>query len=850
MKRLLFAISAILLAALRLSAQEKKEQADSLVRLLSAEFIQQYEENSVVFRKVVGNARFLHNDTFLLCDTALWNVDTGVIEAWCNVSILQDQTVLTSDRMTYLLNEDLAQFRGSLVQLQDKDNNTLRTRHLDYNTKDSTATFTNGASMRDKDGQIIESKDGFYDSKVKIFTFSRDVNMFSDSVFVKTSKLRYESENSTAHFFDGTNAWKDGNMLSSEDGWYDKNRELFFFRRNVHVLTEDQEAWSDSLFFHRNTMEVEMLGNAQVNDTTRNVYALAGRIEYIDSLSRITLTRRPAVISMTEEKGKKDTVYVGAEELVYYTRKMCDISAEEKKISEDRLASVAIDPVGLHRKKAAEEAAKKAEEEAANDPNNPNNPQNLKNQAANAKKQGGQKGAPDRSKGPKQSAEQPPVGEIPAVDEGQESEDPAAVAAEGEEAEEQAEAPKDTTEIGFLSAVRKVKIFRKDMQAICDSLQYTDLDSLARLYKEPVVWNEITHQYVADSILLMIENSAMKKANLLSNAFIHIQEDTLHYNQIRGAELTAFFDKDGQLERFDALGGASMLFYLEENGELATVNKKDSKMLSATLKDGEVQNIRYFEDAKSDAYPVVQMSDEDRMLKGFCWTPEKRPADRYAITDINLRPGERSSYEARPRAKFRETDEYFPGYISGIYREMEQRDSLQIVMARERRMRKILEEERQRFVEDSIKTHKEDSLAEASRLHIADNLRQTAQADSLARVDSISRTLSDSTAVSSIDAKKAERIAREKARAQKKAEREAAKQARVKAREDKWAELDKRDAEKAARKAEKKASRLRKNKLKALKAAEKQAQKDAEMLEKYKERYRKREERKNLHKTM
>ena len=834
------------MAALRLSAQEK-EQADSLVRLLSAEFIQQYEENSVVYRKVVGNARFLHNDTFLLCDTALWNVDTGVIEAWCNVSILQDQTVLTSDRMTYLLNEDLAQFRGSLVQLQDKENNTLRTRHLDYNTKDSTATFANGASMKDKDGQIIESKDGFYDSKAKTFTFTRDVNMFSDSVFVKTSKLLYESEISTAHFFDGTNAWKDGNMLSSEDGWYDKDRELFFFHRNVHVLTEDQEAWSDSLFFHRNTMEVEMLGNAQVNDTTRNVYALAGRIEYIDSLSRITLTRKPAVISMTEEKGKKDTVYVGAEELVYYTRRMCDISDEEKKISEDRLASVAIDPVGLHRKKAAEEAAKKAAEEAANDPNNPNNPLNLKNQAANAKKQGGPKGAPDK-KGPGQSGVQPPVEEIPAVDESLESEDPSRRPAEGEESEEPEETPVDTTEIGYLSAVRNVKIFRKDMQAICDSLQYTDLDSLARLYKDPVVWNEITHQYVADSILLMIENSAMKKANLLSNAFIHIQEDTLHYNQIRGAELTAFFDKDGQLERFDALGGASMLFYLEENGVLATVNKKESKMLSATLVEGEVQNIRYFEEAKSDAYPVVQMSDEDRFLKGFNWTPEKRPADRYAITDIELRPGERSSYEARPRAKFSETDDYFPGYISGIYREIEQRDSLQLVLARERKMRKALEEERQRFVEDSIKTHQADSLAKAGNLHVADSLRQTAQADSIARNDSIAKQRRDSVSMAKMDPKEAAKIAREKARAQKKADREAARQARTKAREDKWAELDKRDAEKAARKAEKKAAKLRKQKLKALKAAEKQAQKDAAMLEKYKERFSKKEERKSMHK--
>ena len=33
------------------------------------------------YRKIVGPARFLHNDTYLLCDTALWNVETKIIEA-------------------------------------------------------------------------------------------------------------------------------------------------------------------------------------------------------------------------------------------------------------------------------------------------------------------------------------------------------------------------------------------------------------------------------------------------------------------------------------------------------------------------------------------------------------------------------------------------------------------------------------------------------------------------------------------------------------------------------------------------------------------------------------------------
>ena len=114
LRRFLLPTIAALLAALSLSAQETGSQKDSLVRLLSAKSMQLIEENGVSYRKVTGPARFLHNETYLLCDTALWNVKTNEIFAIDHVKILQDQTVLTSDRLTYYVDRDLAQFRGEI----------------------------------------------------------------------------------------------------------------------------------------------------------------------------------------------------------------------------------------------------------------------------------------------------------------------------------------------------------------------------------------------------------------------------------------------------------------------------------------------------------------------------------------------------------------------------------------------------------------------------------------------------------------------------------------------------------------------------------------------------------------
>ena len=877
------------------AGNQEQEEKDSLVVLLSSKSAQMVDVEGARYRKVIGPARFLHNNTYLLCDTALWNVETQIIDAWGHVSILQDETVLTSDNLQYLIDQDLAKFRGSVVQLTDKDHNTLRTRYLDYNTKDSLAVFMNGAAMRDKDGQIIESRNGTYDSKVKKFTFRDNVNMFTDSIFVKTRELVYESDRNLATFGSATDAWQDNNMLSSERGWYDRSNEIFFFADKVHVMSEDQEGWCDSLFFYRNTSDVEMLGNAQITDTTRNVFGLAGKLHYVDSLSKVTMTRKPAVISQTEgENGVIDTVYLGADKLVYYTMMRFQIDSSVVEDARKRLKSLEVDPVGTFRKKAAEEAAKAAEEAKKNDPNyRPKGAEGAKTKPDGPV--GG--GSSSLGKGARLSAAppdalalnhrpdtigaasvadslvmmMPPVDSIltagapeaagrlslpdslalsdsPAIADSLASVDSLAIADSLAMADSLARIPKDSTRIGFLEAIGKVKIYKKDMQVACDSLLYSDLDSLGRLFKEPLVWQEVTRQYSADSISLVIRNNSMEKASLMSNAFIVIEEDSTHFDQIKGAEMLAFFNDKGTLTRFDVLGGASALFFLEENGSLATVNKTDSKMLSAIFKDGEIQRVYYFEQAKNDGYPVVQLSKEEAQLKGFNWQPEKRPADRNAVTPLSLRPSERLRYKARPKAQFKQTDLYFPGYMDDVYRQIEVRDSLRKVRERERAIAEREAAERARL--DSLALS--DSLVLADSLSagldsLAAGLDSLALSDSLALKDSLAVTDSLSVADSVVvkvptpeEIKAAEKAEKERVRAEKKAASEEKRRLKQEAKEARWAELDKRDAEKAAAKEEKRKEKERKRKRKALEKAAREAEKDKAALDRYRRQYEKR----------
>ena len=839
----------VFLTSVQSYAQEMQEQEDSLVRLDYGESAELLEIDGQNIRKVIGEARFFHNNTYMLCDTAMWNIDTKVIDAIGNVSIIQDGTVLTSDRMVYRIDFNLAEFRGNMVQLEDRDHNMLRTRHLDYNTKDSVAVFAHGGSMRDKDGQIIESENGTYDAKIRTFNFRDDVNMFTDSIFVKTTALKYESDLSLATFGRGTDAWQEDNMLSADAGWYDRGKEIFFFRDNVHVMTDTQEGWSDSLYFYRNTMDVIMLGRAQVTDTTRNVSGLAGRIEYVDSLSKVTMTRKPAVISEVEDQGQRDTVYFGADSLVYYTVRKCDIDSLVVEASAQRLAYFDTDPVGNYRKKAAEEAAKAAAEAAKNDPNRPpdRKPQQGKPSTADtagqqpssgSEPESGQTAPADTVSAPADSlmSGADTLSLVAGTDSLVAGTDSLALADSIAVADSMAviPPPEDTTEIGFVTALRNVKVYRKNMQIVCDSLEYTDLDSLARLYKSPVIWNEVTQQYAADSITAVIRNNAMEKAALMSNAFIHMQsEDTLYYNQIKSTEMLAFFSKDGELTRFDALGGALGMFFLEENDAIATVNKKDSKMLSATFRDGEIERVYYYDEAKSDAYPVVQLPKEEQRLKGFNWLPDLRPADRTAVTPLTPRPSERSGYLAHPHAAYRQTDIYFPGYISDIYRQIAVRDSLDRLRAMERRQAEAEEKAlAQQQLRDSIARADSiavvDSIARADSIAVADSLekvRKIFEADSIARADSIAEAQKVLTMTD-------RQLRKEKA----KEERKAAKERRLKEKEERWANLDRRDEEKAKAKQDRKTARLREKKRRLLMRELEQQRKDAEVLQKYLDR--------------
>jgi lipopolysaccharide export system protein LptA len=264
-KRRLFFFIFLLLSGFEVYAQREEDK----VHLLSAELAEFYEYFGVKYRRVIGPARFLHNNTFILCDTALWNTTTNEIDAIGHVEVIQKGTRLTGETIHYIGDINVAEVRGRVVELIDKDQNRLRTQHLNFNTKDSIGYFFNGGSMVDNEGTILESRRGYYYSKEKLFSFYEHVEMGTDTVRIKADSLYYHSDINLAEFWGNVQGWHTDGFLTAEEGTYDRENEIFNFIRNVYIQTDEQEVWADDVTYDRNKNTARLIKNIQIK-TPRN----------------------------------------------------------------------------------------------------------------------------------------------------------------------------------------------------------------------------------------------------------------------------------------------------------------------------------------------------------------------------------------------------------------------------------------------------------------------------------------------------------------------------------------------------------------------------------------------------
>lgn len=648
MKPLRTALTAISLTAICcLLAAQKRPSEDSIFRLVSAERAQQTTIGAINYRIVKGNARFLHNDTYLLCDSAAWNVDARIIEAFGNVKVIQDETMLTSDEMIYLIDEDVARFSGPLVELTDKDGNKLRTRRLDYNTKDSTAVFERGAAMKDKDGNIIESTRGTYDSKEKTFVFEDQVRIFMDTLFMKMDRMDYLSKENKAIFGPNTFAWMEDGFIHSDAGYYDRKDSVVNFSNTVYMNDPTYEAWAEDVYYYRQSNKVEMFDNVRILDTADLLVLFGNHGIYEKDSSRATMTREPAVVYYGEnENHEVDTLFLRADTVVFWGTPMCDFTKDQVEAAQKHRADALFDALLELRTKQAEERAKNLEERM------------------------------------RAAGKLPPLKDSSGAAADSLSNNIGSLSVENTAAPQDTTPQIDSTLVKQLRAWNNAKVYRTDVQFCCDSLEFTELDSIMVLYGKPILWNKVKNQLTSETMHLLFRNGSLHRGSMLTDARITSMEDTLHFNQIRSTEMMGFF-AENQLYRFDALGGVSAVFYMQEKHEISNVNLKQAKSLTAVIEGNTAKRMLYLDEIKSDAYPLGEIEMDKQRLKGFEWRPDERPVDRFVITDMSMPESSRAEFEDEDRPNYIQADRYFDKYMQNIYKFLRDEDIAKMRMREE-----------------------------------------------------------------------------------------------------------------------------------------------------------------------
>ena len=176
-----------------------------------------------------------------------------------------------------------------------------------------------------------------------------------------------------------------------------------------------------------------------------------------------------------------------------------------------------------------------------------------------------------------------------------------------------------------------VRIFRNDIQGVCDSLAYTARDSVMNMYGEPVIWAE-QNQLSGEFIQAFIKDNEIEHIHIQRNAIAVQQEDSVFYNQMSGKEIIAYI-KDGELYRVNVNGNAETIYFPrdEADSSFIGVNKTESSYVIMYFEDKKIQRIVTTTATTGVMYPIDQLSGGDLYLKNFFWLKNERPENSDAV---------------------------------------------------------------------------------------------------------------------------------------------------------------------------------------------------------------------------
>lgn len=189
-----------------------------------------------------------------------------------------------------------------------------------------------------------------------------------------------------------------------------------------------------------------------------------------------------------------------------------------------------------------------------------------------------------------------------------------------------------------LRVYHHVRAYRSDVQAVCDSLVYNSKDSCMTMYRDPIIWHG-EQQLLGEEVKVYTNDSTIRWAHVINQALVVEQKDTIHYNQVSGKEMKAYF-VDGEMRQVDVNGNVLVVFYPidDKDSTFIGLNHAEGGFLRMLLKERRMDQGAFIGKAGGTLYPMSQIPPDQYRLATFAWFPEIRPRNKEDIFEWRGKP--------------------------------------------------------------------------------------------------------------------------------------------------------------------------------------------------------------------
>jgi len=187
----------------------------------------------------------------------------------------------------------------------------------------------------------------------------------------------------------------------------------------------------------------------------------------------------------------------------------------------------------------------------------------------------------------------------------------------------------------ILKGCQRVKIYNLQFQGICDTIYFTFSDSVLDMRQKPILWFG-TYQCTAERVKMKMKNGQMHLAELISDAFVVLPEDSSeYYSQIKGRDMYAYFLKN-EIFHIDVNGNAESIYFPRDEKKLFIgMNHITSLDIKIKVQNKKIKKINFINEPVATMIPMQDVSSDNALLPGFSWQIDRRPN---SIADLRLKP--------------------------------------------------------------------------------------------------------------------------------------------------------------------------------------------------------------------